>query len=44
MLLCAVSRKEIIGVLDIINKIDKKAFVIVLDTKEIIGEGFVKNE
>lgn len=44
MLLCAVSRKEIIGILDIINKMDKKAFVIVLDTKEIIGEGFVKNE
>lgn len=43
VLLCVVSKKEIIGILDIIHKEDKKAFVIVLDTKEILGEGFIES-
>lgn len=40
VLLCVVSKKEIIGVLDIIHNEDEKAFVIVFETKEIFGEGF----
>lgn len=42
ILLCVISKKEIIGVLDIITKEDKNAMVIVADAKEIFGEGFVK--
>lgn len=43
VLLCVVSKKEMIGVLDIIHNEDKKAFVIVFETKEIFGEGFRQN-
>ncbi|MBD5088407.1 MAG: YitT family protein [Clostridiales bacterium] len=43
VLLCVVSKKEVIGILDIIHNEDKKAFVIVLETKEIFGEGFMEN-
>lgn len=42
VLLCVVSKKEVIGILDIINNEDEKAFVIVLETKEVFGEGFMK--
>lgn len=42
ILFCVISKKEIIGVLDIITKEDKNAMVIVADAKEIFGEGFVK--
>lgn len=41
VLLCVVSKKEVIGILDIIHNEDKNAFVIVLETKEIFGEGFM---
>jgi len=40
VLLCVVSRREIVRVKDIVNKIDKKAFVIVADVREVLGEGF----
>ena len=43
VLLCVVSKKEVIGILDIIHNEDKNAFVIVLETKEIFGEGFMEN-
>lgn len=42
VLLCAVSKKEIISLLDVINEKDKKAFVIVTDAREIMGEGFIE--
>ncbi|MDE7425949.1 MAG: YitT family protein [Lachnospiraceae bacterium] len=43
VLLCVVSKKEVIGILDIIHNEDKNAFVIVLETKEIFGEGFMES-
>lgn len=43
VLLCVASKKEVIGILDIIHNEDKNAFVIVLETKEIFGEGFMEN-
>lgn len=42
MLFCVVSKKEIVGVIDIINKIDPNAFVIVADVREVMGEGFIE--
>jgi uncharacterized membrane-anchored protein YitT (DUF2179 family) len=42
MLFCVVSKKEIVGVIDIVNKIDKRAFVIVNDVREVMGEGFIE--
>ena len=42
MLLCAVSKKEIVELYDIIHKIDPSAFVIVSDVREIMGEGFIE--
>ncbi len=42
MLLCAVSKKEIVALYDIIHKIDPAAFVIVSDAREIMGEGFIE--
>lgn len=43
VLLCVASKKEVIGILDIIHNEDKNAFVIVLETKEVFGEGFMQN-
>ena len=40
LLLCTVRRYEVSGVYDVINKYDKKAFIVVSDAGEIIGEGF----
>lgn len=43
VLLCVVSKKEIAAVLDIVNKNDRSAFVIVSDAREVMGEGFIEN-
>lgn len=43
LLLCVVSKKEIAAVLDIVNRQDKAAFVIVSDAREVMGEGFIEN-
>ena len=43
MLLCVVSKKEIAAVLDIVNRYDRNAFVIVSDAREVMGEGFIEN-
>lgn len=43
VLLCVVSKKEIAAVLDIVNKNDRVAFVIVSDAREVMGEGFIEN-
>lgn len=40
MLFCVVSKKEMVEVLDIVNKKDKRAFVIISDAREVMGEGF----
>lgn len=40
MLYCIVAQKEIVVLKDIVNEIDPKAFVIVSEVKEVLGEGF----
>jgi uncharacterized membrane-anchored protein YitT (DUF2179 family) len=40
MLFCVVSKKEIVELTDIVAKIDSKAFIIVSDAREVMGEGF----
>lgn len=40
VLMCAVSRKETVSVIKIVKKMDKNAFVIISDVREVMGEGF----
>lgn len=42
VLICVVSRKEMVQVLDIAHKRDPSAFVIVSDVREVMGEGFIE--
>ena len=42
MLYCVVSKKEIVELIDIVHQIDPKAFVIVSDVREVVGEGFME--
>ncbi|MCI9532066.1 MAG: YitT family protein [Lachnospiraceae bacterium] len=42
MLYCVVSKKQIVLLKDIIHQIDKNAFVIVGDVREVLGEGFIE--
>lgn len=41
ILMCAVSKKEVVRLIQIIKAADEKAFVIVSDAKEVLGEGFI---
>jgi uncharacterized membrane-anchored protein YitT (DUF2179 family) len=40
VLYCVVSRKEIVQLKELVAKVDPKAFVIVSDVREVLGEGF----
>ena len=40
MLYCVVSKKEIVDLKELVLQIDKNAFVIVTDAREVLGEGF----
>lgn len=40
MLICAVGKKEIAMLMDIVDKNDPRAFMIVTDAREVLGEGF----
>lgn len=42
MLFCVVSKKEIVQIKEIVRKLDPKAFVIVSDVREAVGEGFIE--
>lgn len=42
MLFCVVSKKEIVKIVEISQKIDPKSFVIVSDVREVMGEGFIE--
>lgn len=42
MLFCVVSRKEIVKIIEISQKIDPNSFVIVSDVREVMGEGFIE--
>ena len=41
MLMCVVSKKEMVEVMDIVYQFDRTAFVIVSDVREVMGEGFI---
>ena len=43
ILMCAVTRKDIAKAIQIIRRIDKKSFVIITNSREVLGLGF-KNE
>ena len=40
ILMCAVGRKDIANIKNVIMKIDKNAFVIVTNSREVLGIGF----
>lgn len=42
MLYCVVARKEIVELKEIVVGIDTRAFVIVSDAREVLGEGFIE--
>lgn len=42
ILICVISPREIARIKDLILEIDNKAFVIVNDSREVLGEGFVE--
>lgn len=42
MLMCVVSRKEIVELKEIVFEIDPDAFVIITDVNETVGEGFLR--
>lgn len=42
MLCCVVSRKEISQIKEIVREFDGRAFVIVSDVREVLGEGFIE--
>lgn len=42
ILLCVVSPREIVKIKEIVHSIDPNAFVIVCDSREVLGEGFVE--
>ncbi len=45
MLFCVVGKKQVVELTDIVTSLDKKAFMVVADAREVLGEGFaeVKN-
>jgi uncharacterized membrane-anchored protein YitT (DUF2179 family) len=42
VLLCVVSKRQIVKLKEIVKEIDKDAFVIVADVREVLGEGFIE--
>ena len=42
ILLCVVSKKEIVKLKELVREIDKSAFIIVADVREVLGEGFIE--
>lgn len=40
VLYCVVSPRQIVGIKDIVKSVDPRAFVIVSDVREVLGEGF----
>ena len=43
ILICAVGRKDFINIKTIIKEIDKKAFIIITNAREVLGMGFKEN-
>lgn len=42
MLFCVVSKKEIVELTELVSEIDPRAFIIVSDVREVMGEGFIE--
>jgi len=42
LLLCVVPAKEMVNLKELVHELDEKAFVIVTDVREVLGEGFGK--
>ncbi|MGC4019013.1 MAG: YitT family protein [Muricomes sp.] len=40
LLFCVVTKKELVHLKELVGKIDEKAFIIVSDAREVMGEGF----
>lgn len=40
MLYCVVSKKELAVLIELVNEVDSRAFVIISDVREVMGEGF----
>ncbi len=43
VLLCVMSKRQIITVKEIVKRIDPRAFMIVTDAREVFGEGFIEH-
>ena len=43
MLYCVVPTKEIVRLKELVKSIDSKAFVIVSEVREVLGEGFIED-
>jgi uncharacterized membrane-anchored protein YitT (DUF2179 family) len=43
MLLCVVTPKELPRLVSDVKKIDPKAFIVINDSREVLGEGFFNN-
>lgn len=43
ILLCVMSKRQILGVKEVVRRIDPAAFMIVTDAREVFGEGFIEN-
>jgi len=43
VLLCVMSKRQIITVKEIVKQIDRRAFMIVTDAREVFGEGFIEH-
>ncbi len=43
VLYCVVSKKEIVMLKEVVHEIDKSAFVVVGDVREVHGEGFIEH-
>lgn len=44
VLMCVVSKKEVVKLIEIVRSLDERAFVIVSDAKEVLGEGFITGD
>lgn len=42
VLLCVVSKRQVVKLKELVRDIDKNAFVIVADVREVLGEGFIE--
>jgi uncharacterized membrane-anchored protein YitT (DUF2179 family) len=41
MLFCVVGKKQVVELTDIVTRLDKRAFMVVADAREVLGEGFL---